>query len=126
VTSCLGPYARLAVWIDGRIVRGGEAAVSVWDHGLLYGDGCFEGLRISGHRLFRAAQHHDRLERAARFLQLGLRHPAAELIAVIAAVAAANELRDAHVRLVLTRGATSPGERLRWLTNASSPASTLS
>jgi branched-chain amino acid aminotransferase len=100
-------YRQLAVWVNGNTRP--DAGVSVWDHGFLYGDGCFEGLRIRDGLLFRPAQHLARLKRSARVLALEIPYDDDELLAAVAEVAAANDLRDAHVRIVVTRGFGSPG-----------------
>lgn len=100
-------YPALSVWVDGHVTT--HAAISVWDHGLLYGDGCFEGLRLREGLLFRPYDHLARLRRSARALALDLRYPDDDLLAAIASVAAANELSDAHVRIIVTRGGGSPG-----------------
>ena len=107
--SSFQDYAALAVSIDGRLARGNSAGVSVWDHGLLYGDGCFEGMRLRGGLLFRPFDHLDRLRRSARALAIGLPVDPEEIIDRIAEVATANDLQDAHVRVVLTRGPGAPG-----------------
>ena len=64
----------MKVWIDGRIVEGQEARLPVTDHGLLYGDGVFEGIRVYGGRVVRLDAHLARLQRSAR--ALGLQLPA--------------------------------------------------
>jgi branched-chain amino acid aminotransferase len=94
----------MKVWIDGRIVDGPEARVPVLDHGLLYGDGIFEGIRIYGGQIFRLADHMRRLETGAK--AIGLSIPgglcAAEKIVLQTARAFAHP--DAYVRLLVTRG----------------------
>jgi branched-chain amino acid aminotransferase len=102
-------YGSLAVSIDGQLVSGAAAAVSVWDHGLLYGDGCFEGMRLRRGLLFRPSEHLDRLHGSARALAIELPASDDEILARIAEVAAENELEDAHVRVLLTRGVGAPG-----------------
>ena len=98
----------MKVWIDGRIVDGADAKVSVLDHGFLYGDGVFEGMRVYGRRLFRCERHLDRLEIGARCLGLalpggrdGIR---ALTLATARAYVEATGERDAYVRLVVSRG----------------------
>ncbi len=105
----MSEYSDLTVWIDGRLVRGAEAAVSVWDHGLLYGDGCFEGMRIRNRLLFRPRDHLTRLRGSARGLGIELANSSGEILHAIASVASDNNLGDAHVRLILTRGVGAPG-----------------
>ena len=62
----------MLVWIDGEIVAGADARVPVTDHGLLYGDGIFEGIRVAGGRIFRVDTHLARLAASARALALEL------------------------------------------------------
>lgn len=100
-------YRALSVWVDGAVKV--EAEISVWDHGLLYGDGCFEGLRLREGLLFRPHDHLARLRRSARALALDLRYTDNDLLRAIAAVVSANALADAHVRIIVTRGGGSPG-----------------
>jgi branched-chain amino acid aminotransferase len=98
----------LSIWKDGNLIGAEGAAVSVWDHGFLYGDGIFEGIRIRSRRLYRIQDHLERLRRSARMLQLDVRYSNKELLAAIAAVAQANDLADAHVRVIVTRGTGLP------------------
>ena len=100
---------RLAIWCDGEIVDPAHAVVSVWDHGLLYGDGVFEGIRIRDGRLYRPHHHLARLRGSARAIALEIPFDDAALLAGIAATARANGLREAHVRVVVTRGVGLPG-----------------
>lgn len=97
------------VWRDGQVLRGVDAQVSVWDHGLLYGDGIFEGIRLRAGRVYRLQDHLDRLRRSAAILQLDVPRPNAELRSAIAAVCFSNGLADAHIRIVVTRGVGLPG-----------------
>jgi branched-chain amino acid aminotransferase len=94
----------MKVWLNGTIVDGSEAHVSVSDHGLLYGDGVFEGIRVAAGRIFRLDQHLARLAFGAKALAIELPH---ELMAfksaVVDTVRAFGE-RDAYIRLLLTRG----------------------
>ncbi|HEU4427228.1 MAG TPA: branched-chain-amino-acid transaminase [Myxococcota bacterium] len=98
----------MKVWLDGRIVDGAEAKVSVLDHGFLYGDGVFEGMRVYSGRLFRLERHLDRLEAGARCLGLALPGGRAGLAALTLATARehlrASDESDAYVRLVVSRG----------------------
>jgi branched-chain amino acid aminotransferase len=99
----------LSLWKDGRVVPASEGAISVWDHGFLYGDGVFEGLRLRSGRLFRPSDHLSRLRRSARMLNIQVPFTEAQLTTAIAEVAAENRLRDGHVRVVVTRGIGLPG-----------------
>jgi branched-chain amino acid aminotransferase len=101
--------APLKVFIDGEIVAGPDAKISVFDHGLLYGDGIFEGLRLFSGSLFRVDDHLDRLTRSARSLKLELPMTREEIVGAIAATVTEAGLEDAHVRIVVTRGFGQPG-----------------
>jgi branched-chain amino acid aminotransferase len=92
------------VWIDGRIVNGSEARIPVTDHGLLYGDGIFEGIRISARRVFRLDAHLARLSRSARALALEIPGGLAHARQVVLDTARAFGADQAYVRLIVTRG----------------------
>ena len=94
----------MKVWIDGRIVEGDQAHIPVTDHGLLYGDGIFEGMRIAGRRIFRLDAHLTRLTAAAKALALELPGGAANVRDIVLATARAYDADEAYVRLILTRG----------------------
>jgi branched-chain amino acid aminotransferase len=94
----------MKVWIDHKIVDEGEAKVAVSDHGLLYGDGIFEGMRVINGRVFRIERHLDRLEFGARTLLLSLPFPRAEIRRIVEDTVRAFGEREAYVRLVVTRG----------------------
>ena len=101
--------ATLTIWRDGRLLGPSEPQVSVWDHGILYGDGIFDGLRLREGWLYRAPDHLARLRRSARIMDLQLRFDDEELIEAVASVATANALTEAHVRILVTRGVGAPG-----------------
>jgi len=98
----------MKVWLDGRIVDGADAKVSVLDHGFLYGDGVFEGMRVYSQRLFRCERHLDRLEIGARCIGLALPGGRDALRALTLATAReyvrATGEQDAYIRLVVSRG----------------------
>jgi branched-chain amino acid aminotransferase len=94
----------MKIWIDGKIVDEGAAHVAVTDHGLLYGDGIFEGMRVINGRVFRIERHLDRLEFGARTLLLTLPHTRAEIRGIVEETVRAFGAREAYVRLVVTRG----------------------
>jgi branched-chain amino acid aminotransferase len=94
----------MKIWIDHKIVEEGEAQVAVSDHGLLYGDGIFEGMRVINGRVFRIERHLDRLEFGARTLLLTLPYPRAEIRRIVEDTVRAFGQREAYVRLVVTRG----------------------
>ncbi|MDZ4755243.1 MAG: branched-chain-amino-acid transaminase [Phycisphaerae bacterium] len=99
----------LKIWIDGTLVPKSEARVSVYDHGLLYGDGVFEGIRVYGGRIFKMGQHLERLWDSANSIRLVIPYSREELAHAMRATVAANSLRDAYIRLVVTRGAGTLG-----------------
>jgi len=94
----------MKVWIDGRVVDGGEAHIPVTDHGLLYGDGVFEGIRAYGRRVFRLDDHLARLALSARAIALALPFPEPRLREIVLETLRAFGHDDAYVRLVATRG----------------------
>ena len=97
------------VSINGKLVPAAEATVSVFDHGLLYGDGVFEGMRIYGGKVFRLEEHIDRLYESARAICLEIPIDAEAMIAATIETVAANELQDGYVRLIVTRGVGTLG-----------------
>lgn len=99
----------LKVFIAGQLYDKADAKISVYDHGLLYGDGVFEGLRAYSGRIFRLKQHIDRLYDSARALHLQIPMEKEALGQAIYDTMAANKLVDAYIRLVVTRGAGSLG-----------------
>jgi branched-chain amino acid aminotransferase len=99
----------LSIWRDGEVVDSARATVSVWDHGLLYGDGVFEGIRIRSGRIYRPYDHLARLRGSARATAIEIPYSDAELLAGIAATARANGLDEAHVRVIVARGVGLPG-----------------
>jgi branched-chain amino acid aminotransferase len=92
------------IWIDGKYYEKEEAKISVFDHGLLYGDGVFEGIRAYNGRIFRLHQHLDRLYASARVLALRVWMPKDEMAALCEESIRVNSLKDAYIRLVVTRG----------------------
>ena len=98
----------LHIWKNGRITSVSDAVVSVWDHGFLYGDGVFEGIRVRSRHLFRIRDHLERLRRSAHILQITLPFSDHQLIAAISDLLDANSLTDAHLRVILTRGPGVP------------------
>ena len=92
------------VWIDGKYYDRDTAAVSVFDHGLLYGDGVFEGIRAYAGRIFRLDAHLDRLYGSAKGICLEIRLSKPDMAAMVAAAFAKSAMRDAYLRLVVTRG----------------------
>ncbi|MFG0286155.1 MAG: branched-chain-amino-acid transaminase [Phycisphaerales bacterium JB039] len=103
------PADRPIVYVNGRMLPKSQAAVNVFDHGLLYGDGVFEGIRVYRGRIFKLQQHMDRLWESAR--QIGLQIPISrkEMIEIQRRCIEANELVDGYIRLVITRGVGTLG-----------------
>jgi branched-chain amino acid aminotransferase len=93
-----------AVSIDGKIVADQEAKISVLDHGLLYGDGLFEGIRVRAGRIFRLDQHLARLSLGARYLGLELPFDGGEQARIVRDTVRAFGQKEAYVRLLVTRG----------------------
>jgi len=92
------------VYIDGEFHQKSEAKVSVFDHGLLYGDGVFEGIRSYGGVVFKLKEHIDRLYRSARAIMLDIPLTQEEMTEAVLKTLRKNELRDAYIRLLVTRG----------------------
>jgi len=99
----------MQIYLDGRYVDEKEAKVSVFDHGLLYGDGIFEGIRLYEGNVFRLAEHLERLEYSAKALLLNLPLSRPELIEATCETCRRNQLRNGYIRLVVTRGAGDLG-----------------
>ncbi len=96
-------------WIDGAVVPASEARVSVLDHGLLYGDGVFEGIRFYHGRPFRLTQHLDRLDRSARAIALDVPLARQALVQAIEHTVSCFDKPNGYLRLVVTRGVGSMG-----------------
>jgi branched-chain amino acid aminotransferase len=94
----------LKVWIDGKLYDKDDAKVSVYDHGLLYGDGVFEGIRVYGGRVFESAAHVDRLYASAKAIRLTIPLTRDQVRAAMEETVRANNFRDCYMRLVVTRG----------------------
>ena len=97
------------IFINGKYFSKEDAKVSVFDHGLLYGDGVFEGLRAYNGNVFRLQTHLERLYESARAILLEIPMAAEELAEAVKATVARNHISDGYVRLVVTRGAGSLG-----------------
>jgi branched-chain amino acid aminotransferase len=102
--SSLPGAPSLRIFMNGALVAKEQAVVSVFDHGLLYGDGVFEGIRAYNGRVFRLKEHLDRLYRSARAIVLDIGMTPAEMQGAVLETLRANGLRDAYIRLVVTRG----------------------
>src|SRR5437879_4453849 len=94
----------MKIYVDGAFFSEAEAKISVFDHGLLYGDGIFEGIRFYNGRVFKLAEHLDRLYDSARAICLEIPTPLDQMRDALLETIRQNELRDGYVRLVVTRG----------------------
>lgn len=114
MTKKENPYAPrpdLKIWLDGELVPPSEAKISVFDHGLLYGDGCFEGIRVYGGKIFRCEEHVRRFFDSARAIRLEIPMTGDEITKAMYDTLEANGLAggDAYIRLVVTRGVGTLG-----------------
>ncbi|MCX7920144.1 MAG: branched-chain-amino-acid transaminase [bacterium] len=98
------PKKQQYIYLNGKLVPREEAKVSVYDHGLLYGDGVFEGIRIYNGRVFKFDDHLKRLYRSARAIMLEIPLSYDQLKEATLMTIRANKLRDGYIRLVVTRG----------------------
>jgi len=94
----------LQVYIDGKFFPKSEAKVSVFDHGLLYGDGIFEGIRAYEGVVFKLKEHIDRLYKSAHMIMLDIPITKEEMIQATLETLRKNKMRDSYIRLVVTRG----------------------
>src|SRR5438093_3808084 len=92
------------IYIDGKFYSEADAKISVFDHGLLYGDGIFEGIRFYNGRVFRLGEHLDRLWDSARSICLEIPMTKEEMTEALLETIRQNHLRDGYVRLLVTRG----------------------
>ena len=99
----------LQVYIDGELLPEENAKISVFDHGLLYGDGVFEGIRFYNGRVFKLEEHIDRIFDSAKAIHLKINLSHSEVCDAVTSTIRANELQDGYVRLVITRGAGGLG-----------------
>lgn len=97
------------VWLDGRLVPIGQANISVMDHGVLYGDGVFEGIRSYGGKILKLQTHLNRFFESAKAIRLDLPYSLDELAAAIRLTLEANSRVDGYIRLAATRGVGSMG-----------------
>src|SRR5438876_8914459 len=99
----------MKVYIDGKYYDERNARVSVFDHGLLYGDGIFEGIRAYNGRVFKLKEHIDRLFCSAKALLLNIPMSHAEIMAATVEACRRNKIRDGYIRLLVTRGVGTLG-----------------
>ncbi len=94
----------MKVYINGKLYEKQEARISVFDHGLLYGDGVFEGIRAYDRLVFKLEEHIDRLYESAHSIMLNISMTRAQMVKAVCDTLKANDLKDAYIRLVVTRG----------------------
>lgn len=97
-------YMTLKIWLGDKLVDQDQAKVSVFDHGLLYGDGVFEGIRVYGGKIFELDAHLKRLYESAKVIRLTIPMTQAKLVDATEKTVAANNISDGYIRLVVTRG----------------------
>lgn len=109
----------MKIFIDGKYLDERNAKVSVFDHGLLYGDGVFEGIRAYHGRIFKLKEHIDRLFYSAKAILLEIPMTHAALMKATVETCRRNKLRDCYIRLVVTRGVGTLGLNPRSCKNPS-------
>jgi len=97
----------MKIYFNGKMLDRDKAVVSVFDHGLLYGDGVFEGIRSYDSLVFKLKEHVDRLYRSAEAIELKIPMIKSDMMAAVVETLKANGMKDAYIRLVVTRG---PGD----------------
>jgi branched-chain amino acid aminotransferase len=100
----IGDDMALKVWIDGKLCDKNDAKISVYDHGLLYGDGVFEGIRVYSGKIFECDAHIKRLYDSAKAIRLTIPMTPAEFKAAMEQTFKANGFSDCYIRAVVTRG----------------------
>lgn len=103
----------MKIYLNGQLVSKEQAVVSVFDHGLLYGDGVFEGIRVYGGKVFLLKEHIDRLYESAKAIRLTIPITPTQMVQATKDTVAANGIGDGYIRLVVTRGAGSLGLDIR-------------
>jgi branched-chain amino acid aminotransferase len=101
----------MQIYLDGQFVSREDAKVSVFDHGLLYGDGVFEGIRIYHTTVFRLEAHLKRLYRSAKYIALDIGKTLDEMSEIVLETCRRNGISDGYIRLVVTRGVGTLGLR---------------
>src|SRR6187401_2645186 len=91
--------------LNGKLVDKADARISVYDHGLLYGDGVFEGIRIYAGKVFRLHEHVERLYESAKHIFLDIPWSRERMVEEVQRTVTANRKQDGYIRLVVTRGA---------------------
>ena len=91
-------------WVNGELLERKDARITVYDHGVLYGDGVFEGIRVYGSKIFQVHAHIDRLFNSAQWIRLKIPYTKPEIIEALQATLRANQRTEGYIRLVVTRG----------------------
>jgi branched-chain amino acid aminotransferase len=104
-----GVFMALKIWLDGKLVDEADARISVFDHGLLYGDGVFEGIRVYSGKIFKLDAHIKRLYQSAKVIRLEIPLSQSKLVNAIEKTVEANGVIDGYIRLVVTRGTGNLG-----------------
>jgi branched-chain amino acid aminotransferase len=99
----------LKIWLNGKLVDEADAKITVFDHGLLYGDGVFEGIRVYNGRVFELDAHIKRLYESAIAIRLEIPIGTSELAGAVEETVKANGITDGYIRLVVTRGVGTLG-----------------
>src|SRR5512136_2565980 len=99
----------MKIYIDGRYYDKQHASISVFDHGLLYGDGVFEGIRAYNGRVFKLKEHIDRLFCSAKAILLTIPMSHAAVMRAVTDACRQNRIRDGYIRLLVTRGVGTLG-----------------
>ncbi len=94
----------MKIYLNGKLVDKKDAKVSVFDHGYLYGDGVFEGIRSYNCLVFKLNEHIDRLYESAHSIMLQIRMTKKQMVAAIVQTLKANKLKDAYIRVIISRG----------------------
>ncbi|MFS0865545.1 branched-chain-amino-acid transaminase [Fredinandcohnia sp. 179-A 10B2 NHS] len=92
------------IFLNDQFVKKEDAKISVYDHGFLYGDGVFEGIRVYDGNIFRMEDHNDRLFRSAKSIMLTIPYSKEEMIDLVVQTINKNQLKDAYIRIVVSRG----------------------
>jgi branched-chain amino acid aminotransferase len=109
----------MKIYIDGKYYDEKSAKISVFDHGLLYGDGIFEGIRAYNGRIFKLKEHVARLYCSAKAILLAIPLPPPQIAAAVVETCRRNKMRDGYIRLVVTRGVGTLGLNPRGCKNPS-------
>src|SRR5574344_1624527 len=99
----------MKIYLNGKYVEKEDAKISVFDHGFLYGDGVFEGIRAYNGRVFRLSEHVDRLFDSAKAIDLNPGITGAEMAEIIKETLRKNDLKDAYIRPIISRGKGTMG-----------------